>query len=212
MIEERTVLQSLPESGSVSIGQISVTSSDGKFILCHRDDTGTGELRSYKPAEAGELANLDDSGVYRPLKTAPNLRHGWRIVASDLGEVEEVINAFYPARLPVLRAWESGELTTTTWRETLERQSGIYRVAAKISDAQSDQLIGSFCRSDSGCLRTILWKRDGTGAVGSVQLPAEKFDPAFDQTGRGEKCLPLLCQEPCNLLVAAARQLVKAKS
>lgn len=211
MIERPTVLRSLLASGSVSIGQISIVPTGTEFVLSHRDDTGASGLRFYKPGEAREVATFDDAGAYRPLRTAPNLRHGWRIIAEDINETEEVIDAFYPGRLAVLRASVLGELTTTTWRDTLQRQSGIYRVAARISDAQSEHLIGNFCRSDSGCLRTILWKRDATGAIASAQLPPEKFDPTFDQTGRGEKCVPLLCQEPCNLLVAAAREVVKAK-
>jgi hypothetical protein len=58
-------------------------------------------------------------------------------------------------------------------------------------------------------LRTILWKRDGKETVPSTKLPPEKFNPAADQMGRGEKCIPLLCQEACNLLVAACREKVK---
>jgi hypothetical protein len=46
----------------------------------------------------------------------------------------------------------------------------------------------------------------------STKLPPQKFDPAFDQTGRGERALPLLCQEACNLLVAAARAKVKTEA
>ncbi len=66
----------------------------------------------------------------------------------------------------------------------------MYRVAAKISDQQIDDLVGNFCRSNGGCLRTILWKRDDKGTVPSTKLRPEKFDPAHDQTGRGEKCIP----------------------
>ena len=205
-------LFSLFGDGSIFIGQIAIVPADGHFVLSHRDDIGVDGLRHYLPDQARELAIFDDAGVYRPLKTAPNLAHGWRIVVTDVDELERIIDAIYPARIAVLRASNSGELATTSWRETLERQSGIYRIAAAISDAESEQLIGNFCRSDGGCLRTVLWKRDSSGRVASTKLPSEKYDPAFDQTGQGRKCLPLLCQEPCNLLVAAARQLVKNKA
>ena len=43
-------------------------------------------------------------------------------------------------------------------------------------------------------------------------LPGTKFDPAYDQTGRGEVTMPLLCQEACNLLVAEARKVVKSRA
>ncbi len=91
----------------------------------------------------------------------------------------------------------------------------MYRSAAKISDEQIDLLVGRFCRSQGGqpgCLRTILWARDASGARPSVRLPLDKFIAPLDQTGRGEKIMPLLCQEACNLLVAEARAVVKGNS
>ena len=102
----------------------------------------------------------------------------------------------------------------TPLRDTLNRQTGMYRVAGKITDEQIDALVGRFCRSDGGCLRTILWRRDATGSVASTRLPPEKFDPAYDQCGGPAQprtdLIPMLCQEACNLLVAEARAVVKA--
>ena len=75
--------------------------------------------------------------------------------------------------------------------------------------------MGRFCRSDGGCLRTILWGRDASGAPASTLLPPEKFDPAHDQSASfppsGADFIPLLCQEACNLLVAEARVVVKGE-
>jgi hypothetical protein len=84
-------------------------------------------------------------------------------------------------------------------------------MAARISDAQVDEVVGDFCRSDTGCLRTILWKRDQGGAIASAKLPNEKFDASHDQAGSGERLVPLLCQEACNLLVAECRRVVKGE-
>jgi hypothetical protein len=86
----------------------------------------------------------------------------------------------------------------------------MYRVAAQITDSQVDELVGNFCRSDGGCLRTILWRRDAAGTTPSTKLPPEKFDITVDQTGLREAVIPLLCQEACNLLVAAARNVVQS--
>jgi len=180
-------------------------------VVCHRDDVGRDDVTPREIEDVFEIAKFDNSGNYRPLKTAPNLRHGWKIFANNSAELQQAVNAIYPGRLAVLHAFESGKLVTTSLRETLSRQSGIYRVAAKISDQQLDDLVGNFCRSDGGCLRTILWKRDDKGTVPSTQLPSEKFASAQDQTGRNEKCIPLVCQEACNLLVAACREKVKTE-
>ena len=211
MKESERLFEALRTKKASRIGELEISVVDGGFVLYHRDDVGRNDLTLYELDHAFEIAKFDDAGNYRALKTAPNLRHDWKIFVNNAAELEQAIDAIYPGRLALLRALESGELVTTSLRETLSRQSGIYRVAAKISDQQIDDLVGGFCRSDGGCLRTILWKRDDEGRVPSTKLPPEKFDPAHDQMGKGEKCIPLLCQEACNLLVAACREKVKGE-
>jgi len=208
-------------------GQILVRkTSTSEFVLSHRDQEAADQLKVFRNAEdAIEIAKYDDTGNYRPLKTAPNLRHGWRLELDTLEELQRALDYFYPGRLAVFNAWKKGRLQTTPLRETLDRQSGMYRVAAKISDSQIDDLVAGFCRADGGCLRTILWKRDGKGAIASTKLPKQKFDPAYDQArvcSRGPvgdahashseaATVPLLCQEACNLLVAECRKVVKGE-
>jgi sirohydrochlorin cobaltochelatase len=201
-------------AGVRRIGQISIAvKKDGAFSLTHREDAARNDLAVYAHAEdAAEIARFDDAGKYRPLKTAPNLRHGWRLVVRDLAGLQLALDLFYPGRLAAFLAWENGMLKTTSLRQTLSRQTGMYRTAAKIRDEEADALVGNFCRSDGGCLRTILWKRDRNGTIASTQLPAEKFDPQHDQTGLGETVIPLLCQEACNLFVAEARKMVKSEA
>jgi 4Fe-4S iron-sulfur cluster binding domain len=180
--------------GQVLIGK----TKDGGFVLSHRDD----ETGQSKPSR----------------KTAPNLQHGWRLELDTLEELRRALDYFYPGRLAVFAAWKSGKLQTTPLRETLNRQSGMYRVAAKISDQQIDDLVADFCRSNGGCLRTILWKRDDDGVIASTRLPKEKFDPGHDQVQAQARpgsaipaTVPLLCQEACNLLIAECRKAVKGE-
>jgi sirohydrochlorin cobaltochelatase len=217
-------------------GQILVQKKEARgFVLLHRDERPKG-LQIFRDAEdAIEIAKYDDTGNYRPLKTAPNLRHGWRLELDTLEELQRALDYFYPGRLAVFNAWKKGRLQTTPLRETLDRQSGMYRVAAKISDSQIDDLVAGFCRADGGCLRTILWKRDRDRAIASTKLPKQKFDPAYDQArvcsrgpvgdahashppslsygvaGSEAATVPLLCQEACNLLVAECRKVVKGE-
>jgi sirohydrochlorin cobaltochelatase len=198
---------------SSRFGQILIRKKNGGYILSHRDDEGRDDLQPFQnPDEAAEIARCDDKGNYRPLKTAPNLRHGWRLEVVDLAGLRRALDYFYPARLAIFAAWKQNRLATTLLRETLDRQSGMYRIAAKISDQKIDDLVANFCRSNGGCLRTILWKRDAHGTVPSTKLPPEKFDAAHDQTGCGERVIPLLCQEACNLLVNEARKVVKGET
>jgi hypothetical protein len=218
-----------PLSYRCGFGQILIQKTNHGFALSHREDEARKDLQTSRNAEgAVEIAKYDDAGNYRPLKTAPNLRPGWRLTLKTLEEVKRALDYFYPGRLAVFAAWKTGQLRTTNLRETLDRQSGMYRVAAKVSDAQIDDVVADFCRSDGGCLRTILWKRDAHGTVSSTKLPSEKFDPTHDQAeavGRpgssafaeatadktmpATATVPLLCQEPCNLLVGECRKVVK---
>jgi sirohydrochlorin cobaltochelatase len=203
------------------VGQILVQKKAGAaFVLLHCDDASIDQLQAYRDAEdAIEIAKYDDAGNYRPLKTAPNLRHRWRLEIDTVDELRRTLDYFYPGRFAVFATWRTGCLKTTSLRETLERQSGMYRVAAKISDPQINDIVADFCRSDRGCLRTILWKRDRNSGIASTKLPKEKFDPVHDQTTAQSTSshptaptIPLLCQEACNLLVAECRKVVKGEN
>jgi sirohydrochlorin cobaltochelatase len=199
---ERT-LQAALADGSCHIGQLAIRSGKEGFTLCHHEDDGRADLRVYRGAhEAADIARFDDAGKYRPLKTAPNLSHEWQLLVASLSELAAALDLFYPGRLAVWLAFCSDWLTTTCLRATLNRQSGMYRVAARISDEEISEVVFRVCRSDGGCLRTILWKRDATGATPSAQLPAEKFDPA-------KEAVPLLCQEACAILIGQCRNAVK---
>src|SRR6476659_1104671 len=165
-----------------SFGQILVQKRDDSgFVLLHRNDASLDRLQTYRDAkDAIEIAKYDDAGNYRPLKTAPNLRHSWRLELDTIEELRIALDYFYPSRIAVFTAWKRGYLKTTALREALDRQSGMYRVAARISDPQINDLVADFCRSDSGCLRTILWKRDRVGVIATTTLPKEQFDPVYD--------------------------------
>ena len=78
----------------------------GGFVLCHRDDENVRDLEILgKPDDAIEIARYDDAGNYRPLKTAPNLRHGWRLELVDLGGLHRALDYFYPGRWATLAPW-----------------------------------------------------------------------------------------------------------
>ncbi len=167
------------------------------------------------PEDAAEIARYTDAGAYRPLKTAPTLRRGWRLTVPAAGGLRLAFDLFYPGRLGAYVAFGTQRLETTSLRDTLGRQSGMYRVTQKLTEEQADALVGRFCRSDGGCLRTILWRRDNAGTPPSTRLPAAKYDARVDQVEALSESpvawLPLLCQEACNLLVAEARRVVKGE-
>lgn len=205
MIDTDAALTDWLEKGGRRIGQITIAKTADGWELRHTDDAGCDDLHLFTNSrDARALANLDDEGAYRALKTAPNLRHGWRLVLADVASLRSALDAFYPAMIGVQLARERGELTPVNLRDTLARQTGMYRVTQKLTDEQAQALIASQCRCDGGCLKTILWRISPELPVNS--LPAEKFAVL------GGDGWPLLCHEACNILVAAARKVVKGET
>jgi len=177
------------------IGQVVISGCSGGFSLCHADDVGRCDLEVFRrPDDATAIALYDDAGNYRPLKSAPNLRHGWRLDVQSPSDLRLALDFLYPAAVGNWRARLRGELVPTPLRATLGRQTGMYRVTAKLTDPQAAELKDSFCQA--GCLRRILW----------TVTAADPENPAEDLPGS----IPLLCTEACNLFVAAARKIVKA--
>src|SRR3954447_101791 len=170
------LLESALKSGSCILGQVRITIEGKGFTLRHREDGGRSDLRVYEDAPAAiEIARFDERKKFRSLKTAPNLARGWCLKLRDMEEVRRALGFFYPGRLEALAALGDKRLAATALRETLERQSGMYRVTAKISDHEIDSVVAGVCRSDGGCLRTILWAKNQAGEPASALLPAEKF-------------------------------------
>jgi sirohydrochlorin cobaltochelatase len=191
--------------GGRRIGQIALERSSAGWTLRHVDDAGRADLMSHtRWQDARGLANLDDAGGYRALKTAPTLRHGWQLTLPGVEEVRRALDYFYPAMLGVWLAHQQGALVPVCLRETLGRQTGMYRVTQKLTDAGAQELIPHTC-SDRACLKTVRWRI--APEVPVATLPPEKFAISAPETN-----WPLLCQEPCNFLVAAARKVVKGEA
>lgn len=190
-------LQNWLAKGGFRIGQVQVLAQGH---LHHIDDAGREDLQVFAdPHAALELARYDDAGKYRPLKTAPNLRHGWRLEMSGLEAIRLALDFLYPAALGLAVAQERGGLAAVDLRETLGRQTGMYAVVKKITDNQAEAVIASTCRGEPGCLRQILWNI-------SSEYPLPDALKRGPDAGEGR---PLLCAEACNLLVAAGRVEVK---
>jgi sirohydrochlorin cobaltochelatase len=173
-------------AGGSRIGQLAIRDLE----LRHEEDAARDDLALFtKWEDARKLANFDDDGKFRPLKTAPNLRHGWRLVLPDIASLRLALDYFYPAMLGVWVSQTRGELQPVPLRATLDRQTGMYAVTKKLTDEQGRAMVDRFC---AGCLKRRLW--DG--------------QPASTAPG----ALPLLCHEACNLLVAEARKVLRGKS
>jgi sirohydrochlorin cobaltochelatase len=184
-------------AGPRTIGQLLISRAGEAWELRHAEDAG--ELTTHtRWQDARLLANLTDSGAFRPIKTTRDLRHGWRLLLSSVEDVVRALDYFYPAMLGLWNAEAMGELTPTDLRDTLARQTGMYRVTQKITDAQAQQLCASHC---SHCMKTMLWKIDAAQPITSLA-------PEKHRRAEGDS-LPILCREACNFLIGHARTVVK---
>jgi sirohydrochlorin cobaltochelatase len=190
-----------------AIGEIEVEKTATGYRIFHSADrTNLQTARVFQGAtSARELARFDGAGSYRPLKGAPNLPRRWVLELQSADEVRRALDYFYPAAVVTWTAFQSKHLNIVPLRQTLNRQTGMYEIASKLTTEQAKALIPAFCNSKHKCLRTILWEIE----PGESAVDAAKSDPGADQTGLGRRATPILCAEACNLLVAAARSAVK---
>jgi sirohydrochlorin cobaltochelatase len=213
MIRDR--LQRILAIGSLNLGEINARRiTDTSFIVRHRQDAEPREglpLRIYtEPAAARDLARFDREGRFRPLKGAPTLSAGWELRLDSIDSLKLTIDYFYPGALASWFAREDRRINPVDLRTTLNRQTGMYRVTQKLTNVEADELAGRFCRSDGGCLRTILWTIAGKRP--DANLPETKFAISDNQLGKHDPAIPFLCLEACNLFVAEARETVKQRS
>ncbi|MBA4156619.1 MAG: hypothetical protein H0X65_03980 [Gemmatimonadetes bacterium] len=166
----------------------------GRYEVLHREDAdhpGDGLLTHTDPYAARPIAQTTASGDHRPLKTAPNLRTGWRIADLDASGLCVVLDYLYPACLAHWYSGRTGSLRVTHWRETANRQSGIYSPVQLLSDQAVRDTVWACC-DDSVCLRRVAWRIDETTPLGvSPDAPDRGAD--------------VPCPEACSLFTSLAR-------
>lgn len=203
-------IESWVARGFRSIGQITITPiREGGYELRHTDDIGKADLKLHSDVEdARGLSFFDDENNYRPLKTAPSLRHGWRLIARTGSDLRQALDHFYPAMTALWLSHLEGKLSPVPLRETLGRQTGMYAATKRLLDDEGQKLVGSAC-AQSACIKRVLWPFSSDQPL--TQLPAEDFspEPFVDQDGHQQ--IPLLCHEACNILVASCREVVKKR-
>lgn len=180
-------------NGHGRLGQVAIRRSDEGWEMVHVSDAEkpAGALTAHQgPFAALEISKYNEAGAFRALKGAFDLAPGWVLRLHDLAEVREALDAFYPAALGLWAAHLGGRVRTASLRETLQRQTGIYRITQTLTDAGARNIVENRCWST--CLRVRLWDID--------EIPAS----AHPDTPHG--VLPFLCPEACNLLVSDARE------
>ncbi|MGB0580584.1 MAG: DR2241 family protein [Limisphaerales bacterium] len=169
---------------STVFGQVRITRHGNDFELQHRDQSASAD-----PVSIDQLRSIADTaaaGAYRPLKSSPNLKDGWLCVAATLGELERALNHLYPG---AIADWHAGRNGTpaTSYREHMERQTGMYRIANML-DADGVEELAAACCHESFCLKTRRWDVNDVRDVSDDGIP---------------------CLEPCAVLMEFARKAVR---
>jgi hypothetical protein len=197
--DERSVperYEALAEGLTRTWGQLAVTTELGpdgerRYHLRHEADRGTplDDLDVHTdPYDARTLVKHDAKDRYRPLKTAPSLVDGWAFAALDGRDLARAVDLVYPATIANWHREREGDLDVSHYRETAERQTGIYDVIDELP-VEAVEWVAEACCVDSQCLKRREWDED---ADTPLSVP------------RGDGEFP--CREPCSLVVAAARK------
>jgi sirohydrochlorin cobaltochelatase len=196
------LIESVFSQGSGIMGEILLNND---FSLRHQADriVMENELEHYdSPEAARKIARYDAQGSFRPLKTAPTLQRGWLLQLKSMEQVILALDFFYPAALDLYGSFLQHKITITPLRETLDRQTGMYRITQLLKEEQAQELIAKTCSSNNGCLRKVLWSISQDQEISTLPEEKKRVSMQIDE-------IPLLCREACNLLVAAARPLAK---
>ena len=163
------------------------------FELRHLSDRSVpaNTLRTVPVTQLRELARMTESGVFRPLKSAPSLRTGWRAIAHSEEELGVALNHLYPGALADWYAARTPQAPVTNYREFTKRQSGMYRITQLLTDQQAAAVIQACCDAHH-CLKRRLWTVAGLHSDAS----------------HSKSIIP--CLEPCAILLESARSAVRA--
>lgn len=210
--ELKSALVAWLQAGRQVIGQVRITAEGGGFSLRHLEDAAepAEALTLYTLASAArDIARNDASGEFRPIKTAPTLIRGWRLSLPDLASLQLALEFFYPAAIGMALAQNKGTLQPVSLRDLLGRQTGMYRFANGITDSQASEIIGSFCKTESNCLRRIVWPLDATQPLSGPATSKLTLEAGQVPNHPPGQCIPLLCMEACNHIVSTARKVAR---
>ena len=173
-----------------AFGQVIVRPTPtGGYVLRHLDDAQARDLQaSDDPRDAREIARLTENGEYRPLKSSPNLRRGWRLNVTDARSLGTAMDYLYPAGVVHWYLHREGRLSLTISGRT-QRGRVASTSARSGSPTEGVRDAARACCEDEVCLKKTLWDVD------------EKTPLGID---RGEGEIP--CPEPCSIFVSFARR------
>ncbi len=185
----------------IDFGQVRIRRLAAGFELRHIADRlrKDADLQLVAETELRRLAQFTASGAFRPLKSAPSLRTGWRAIAQGDAALGSCLNHLYPGAVADWFAMQpaGGSRPTskiTSYREFTNRQTGMYRITTMLDDATAAAMIRACCHP-AFCLKQRLWTINGS-------LPAPDVI--------SQKSL-IPCLEPCAILLEFARKITRVE-
>jgi hypothetical protein len=170
------------------LGEVLIRKTGEGFELRHVDDRKGDDLTTTKSLR--EASQFADTGAFRPLKSAPNLRHGWKAKAPDAEELWLALNFLYPGAVADWFAVQTGRGRPTDYREFTARQTGMYRITAMLSDALAADATRACC-DPKFCLKQRLWTVPGLAT----------------EDAKIKSAIP--CLEPCAVMLEFARKVMR---
>ena len=170
------------------LAQVLIRRMGTGFELRHVEDRHSAALAAAHDLK--QVAQFAEDGVFRPLKSAPNLRRGWRAEARDGEELGLALNYLYPGAVADWFAVRSGRGRPTHYREFTARQTGMYRITAMLSDESAANAARACCERKF-CLKQRLWTVGGLAA----------------DDAREKSAIP--CLEPCAIMLEFARKVMR---
>ena len=170
------------------LAQVLIRKTGTGFEVRHINDRDAKDLKIVK--DLRQTSQFTDTGAFRPLKSAPNLRRGWRAELCDADQLGLALNYLYPGAIADWFAVHSGRAQPTNYREFTARQTGMYRITAMLSDERAGEATKACC-DRRFCLKQRLWTVPGVSAD----------DRAAKST--------IPCLEPCAIMLEFARKVMR---
>ena len=176
-------------AGELVFAQVLIRRQTRGFELRHLADRDAApdRLRSVGDQEIRSLAQFTADGAFRPLKSAPNLRAGWKMVVADERALGAALHHLYPGAISDWFAARAARPPITSYRDFTARQTGMYRITTSLDDATAAAMTRACCHQDF-CLKRRLWT---VGSEPSDESNVKSIVP---------------CLEPCAVLLEFARK------
>lgn len=176
-------------------GQVAVARRKERYEVRHCNDAETpaGQLELLFAKELRNRLSQDAAGRFRPLRSAPDLLDGWRATAFSSEDLWRILNAVYPGALGDWHVFRQRKKNAVSFPEFAARQSGMFRVVARLNGNQAQQVADACC-DERLCLKQRLWS---AGENRKTKAPSPLAEPG------------LVCLEPCPLFLELARRSVK---